>query len=1086
MAVETLLLRVASTIATVGGKALVAGRRSRAERRMTLVELAGARGLGLLPQRRLHRQLEQLAETIADRLAPIAEAELAAMPTAERNLVLEGVADALEATEFTDEVLFETNLDEAALVRLTAPAAGEVLARLALSEAGTAFFHRLIREAVAHLTEVVVTLPSFHQRSLRELLARDNDIIGLLRQVLEQMPRHAALAGGDTPAELEIDYRREIIRKFDRVELFGVTVAGPTRRYPLDVAYLGLPLSGKSVAEQRHVYIRGDAGSGKTTLLRWLALKCARGEHDGALAAWNRTLPIMVELRRFAERDLPGPSEYLSGLSRSLIERLSGPWVHELLRTGRAVLLIDGVDEFPADRRPELHAWIADLAHDYPQARMVVTSRPAATPADWLAGLDFAPSDLQPMSRPHIIAFVRHWHAAIALELSGQKTAEEITAFRYAMIAAIDRSRPLRMMATNPLLCALLCALNWDRRTQLPQRRIEIYRAALEMLLRRRDHERQLSPRVDIALEYDHRLAILQDLAYWFTLNGWTDVGSGRLRSKLTAILDSMPQLKVNTDEVYAYLMTRSGVLREPVPGRIDFIHKTFQEYLAAVRLVEQDAIDSLFRYAERDDYHEVIVMAAGCARQHEAERLITRLLDLAGRPRLTRARRARLRLLAVSCSEVTSRISREVAGRILHNLGELVPPTTPGAARVLAGLGEEILPILPDGSRDLPPAAAAATLNTAALVGGPAALRLIATFRADRRAAVHRERLAAWSYFDPSEFAREAFGPNPDGWRITIQDPLLLPGVRHIGDLGAVRCEFTGAVPAEGLAELPRLESLTLRANRDGLPLGFLARAAGLTGLVLEQCTSLRDFETISVCRKLRHLALRECGLVIPRTFFRRLTELRALAVEGEIVDPGNLLQGLAHLQRLELSAVSSHFHSFGQLGVQSPLAALKLARCPGLRRLEGLAGLPLRAVSIVGCPNLESLEWVGTLRGLRTLQVRNLDHLDDFRFLGELSALETLTLESCGAGRLAFLRGAPRLRELTIVNTSDIPDLATLESLPELRRVRVDLRKHLGPDADSYIAALHRRGVEVTTDEDAESAVDPGDYDQWYQLDY
>jgi hypothetical protein len=768
-------------------------------------------------------------------------------------------------------VLFETNLDEAALVRLTGPAAGEVLGRLGLSEVGEAFFHRMIRESVAHLTEVVVTLPSFHQRSLRELLARDDEIIGLLRQVLEQMPRHAAAAGGNSAAELDTDYRREIIRKYDRVELFGVTVAGPTRRYPLDVAYLGLSVSDGeqevevgldvAISAHRRLYIRGDAGSGKTTLLRWLALKCARGEHEGPLAAWSRAVPVMVELRRFAERDLPGPSEYLSGLSRSLTERLSGPWVDQALRSGRAVLLIDGVDEFPADRRHELQDWIGDLAHDYPQARMVVTSRPAATPADWLDADEFGRSDLMPMSRPHIAAFVRHWHDAIRLELGGQKPADEITGFQQAMISAVDRSRPLRMMATNPLLCALLCALNWDRRTQLPQRRIEIYRAALEMLLRRRDHERQLSPRIDIRLEYADRLAILEDLAYWFTLNGWADVDAGRLRAKLATIIENMPQLKVSAEAVYAFLMTRSGVLREPVPGRIDFIHKTFQEYLAAIRFVEEDAIESLLGNADRDDYHEVIVMAAGCARQHEAERLITALLDLAERPRLARARRARLRLLAVGCSEVTSRISRGVADRILHNLRELVPPTTGGAARILAGLGEDILPVLPDGTQTLPEAAAAATLNTAALVGGPTALRLIASFRTDQRAAVSRERLTAWCYFDPAEFARQAFGPNPDGWRIALRDPLLLPGLRQITDLHAVRCEITGSVPPAGLAalaDLTRLESFSLRANRDGLSLRFLAGSAGLRGLDLERCAGLRDVDTIAGCTHLRHLVLR------------------------------------------------------------------------------------------------------------------------------------------------------------------------------------------------------------------------------------
>ncbi|WP_306204981.1 NACHT domain-containing protein [Actinoplanes sp. RD1] len=1092
MAVETILLRIATTVATVGGKALIAGRRSAAERRMSLTELAGARGLGLLPQRRLHRQLEQLAETIADRLVPLAEAELATMPTAERDLVLEAVAGTLEAADFTDEVLFEANLDEAALVRLTGPGSGAVLGRLAVGEEAEAFYHRMIRESVAHLVEIVVTLPSFQQRSLRELLIRDDEIIGLLRQVLEQMPRHASGAAHDSAAELDVDYRREIIRKFDRVELFGVTVAGPTRRYPLDVAYLGLSVSGTgphvevsldaAVSAQRYIYIRGDAGSGKTTLLRWIALKCARGEHAGALASWNRSLPVMVELRRFAERDLPGPSEYLSGLSRSLTERLPGTWVDTMLRSGRGVLLIDGVDEFPAERREDLRAWIGDLVHDYPSARVVVTSRPAATPADWLGDLGFTHSDLMPMSRTHVAAFVRHWHAAIALEVGGQRTAGEIAGFRQAMMSAVDRSRPLRMMATNPLLCALLCALNWDRRTQLPQRRIEIYRAALEMLLRRRDHERRLSPAVDLAIEYDHRLAILQDLAYWFTVNGWTDVDAGRLRVKVGSIIESMPQLRVSADAVFTFLMTRSGVLREPAPGRVDFIHKTFQEFLAAVRFVEQDAIEGLVRHADHDEYQEVVVMAAGCSRQHEAERLITALLDLADRPRLPRARRARLRLLAVSCSEVTSRLSRAVADRILLSLREVVPPTTNGAARILAGLGEEVLPVLPDGGQPLPEPAAAATLYTAALVGGPSALRLIATFRTDRRPAVVRARLAAWGYFDPVEFAQVAFGANPDGWRLTLRDPLLLSGLRQVTDLGAVRCELTGSIPEAGresLAAVPQLRSLALRDNRDEISLGFLADAPGLRSLTLERCTGLRDIGSLASCGDLWHLALLQCGLRIDQGLFAAMTGLRTLAVDNELVDPRRLLRGLTRLRRLDLAALDSHFHSIEQLDLRSALTALSLARCPGLRRLDGIERLPLQALSVVGCPNLEGLEWVAGLHGLRMLHLRNIDHLydDDLGVLRNLSELETLSLENCGAGKLSFLLGAPRLRDLSLVNTSDIPDLTTLLSLPALQRVRIDLAQHLGPDAGGYVDALRQRGVEVVTNADAEEDWSPFD---------
>jgi NACHT conflict system protein/NACHT domain-containing protein len=604
MALEAILLRIATTVATAGGKALVGGRRSKAERELSLLELAGARGLGVLPQRRLNRQLEQLAETIADRLQPVVEGELASMPSAERDLVLEGVAAALEDTDFTDDVLFDANLDESALAGLVEPATRQVLASLALSEAGETFFRRMLHESLAHLVEVVITLPSFQQRSLRELLTRDTEIIELLRRVLDQMPQRSVLSGRTAEAGFEVDYRREIIRKFDRVELFGVTVAGPTRRYSLDVAYIGLALSEQDgtaeftveqvVSAHRYLYIRGEAGSGKTTLLQWLALRCVRGEHPG--------LPVMVGLRRFADRELPGPSGFLAGLSRSVVERTPDGWADRLLSSGNAVLLLDGVDEFPAHRLPDLLEWIGELMHDYPRIRIVVTSRPAATPPGWLTPLGFAHYDLVPMSRPHVAAFVTHWHAAIALELGGQATAEEVDYFRRAMVAAVDRSRPLRVMATNPLLCALLCALNWDRRTQLPQRRIEIYQAALEMLLRRRDHERRISAQVDLGLNLDDRLTILRDLAYWFTVNGLADADQARVLVKLESIIASMPHVKVPTADVHGYLLSRSGVLREPAPGRIDFIHKTFQEYLAAVRFVEDDALEGLLRQADRED----------------------------------------------------------------------------------------------------------------------------------------------------------------------------------------------------------------------------------------------------------------------------------------------------------------------------------------------------------------------------------------------------------------------------------------------------------------------------------------------------
>src|SRR2546430_10159569 len=59
-------------------------------------------------------------------------------------------------------------------------------------------------------------------------------------------------------------------------------------------------------------------------------------------------------------------------------------------------------------------------------------------------------------------------------------------------------------------------------------------------------------------------------------------------------------------------LLLRSGLLREYSAGQVDFVHKTFQEYLAAKRIVETDSIEMLARHATDDSYREVIVMAVG------------------------------------------------------------------------------------------------------------------------------------------------------------------------------------------------------------------------------------------------------------------------------------------------------------------------------------------------------------------------------------------------------------------------------------------------------------------------------------------
>jgi predicted NACHT family NTPase len=93
-------------------------------------------------------------------------------------------------------------------------------------------------------------------------------------------------------------------------------------------------------------------------------------------------------------------------MSAELGDALPGGWVTSRLAAGRALLLVDGVDELEPTRRKEAEAWLKQLVATYPDARYVVTTRPFAVGADWLADTGFAAFDLQPLSASGIRDFL--------------------------------------------------------------------------------------------------------------------------------------------------------------------------------------------------------------------------------------------------------------------------------------------------------------------------------------------------------------------------------------------------------------------------------------------------------------------------------------------------------------------------------------------------------------------------------------------------------------------------------------------------------------------------------------------------------
>ncbi|MFJ2218447.1 NACHT domain-containing protein [Streptomyces anulatus] len=409
---EVALLRLATTVIGAAAKALLTPRP----------------GAGLVPDpvRPLPRPAkpDRLAKVLAGRMADA----FADLPEHERLAALTSVQDTFAAADEPDAGrLFALELDPERLrAELSAPAAG-------LSARAVNLYEDLLGRCCAHLVEQLTAHPSFAARAAVEQVRA----AGRTRELVEDVRDRV----GPRPDAADLDFERRyaefVATANGRVELFGLTLGRSAGGWPLETAYISLSVSGyevdgghgpgqpvrasigieQALGEWDRLLLRGPAGSGKSTLVQWLALNAARQTFDGELADWNRCVPFVLRLRAFTALDaLPAPADFLRAAGVPLHGSAPAGWADRLLQQGRALVLVDGVDEVPDRLRKRTERWLRDLIAAYPRARYVVTTRPSAVPETWLSGSGFEPHSLLAMSQEDVRAFIEHWHRAARSE----------------------------------------------------------------------------------------------------------------------------------------------------------------------------------------------------------------------------------------------------------------------------------------------------------------------------------------------------------------------------------------------------------------------------------------------------------------------------------------------------------------------------------------------------------------------------------------------------------------------------------------------------------------------------------------------
>ena len=402
---------------------------------------------------------------------------------------------------------------------------------------------------------------------------------------------------------------------------------------------------GHLLADYPRMALLAAPGGGKSTLLKRLATAYAMPERlseatdDLPAQDWLPLLLRCRDLREQARQPILSLLQQLAHFAAMSPEeaQMFQASVHEVLRTGRALLLIDGLDELAdTGARQQFSQNLRTFAGMFPGIRLLITSREAGFRA--VAGViasvcqqvSMAALDMQDVGD-----LCQRWYREVYQD-DAQKMREASD-----LASTIWENKRIRKLAENPLLLTTLLVVKRGTR-ELPRKRADLYRAAINVLVKTWNTEGH-EP-----MDEDETLVQLSWIACAMMQDGVQRIDHPSLLRLLERARKELQQeLRYSTispSKFIERIELRSSLLMQTghvecdhgLQAVYEFRHLTFQEYLTARGLVEghypgrdEDLpLDALLQpHFEDEVWREVLPLAAVLAKR-KAEKLIGLLIQ--------------------------------------------------------------------------------------------------------------------------------------------------------------------------------------------------------------------------------------------------------------------------------------------------------------------------------------------------------------------------------------------------------------------------------------------------------------------------
>ena len=359
-----------------------------------------------------------------------------------------------------------------------------------------------------------------------------------------------------------------------------------------------------AVKNHSKLMILGKPGAGKTTFLKFLAMSCINGN------AFADLVPVFVTLKDFADRDnRPNLLQFISGdLAQSDSD------LEKILKAGRALVLLDGLDEVRAEYDDRVLNEIQEFTRKYNQTQIIVTCRIAAKQYIFE---QFTEVEVADFDKQQIATFAGNWFRKKEMKAKD-------------FLAELERNKRVQELATSPLLLTLLC-LAFEESGTFPANRAELYKEGLDALLRKWDAKRGIRrDSVYKDLSVQKKEDMLSQIALATFEKGDYFVKQRQLENYICDYIRNTANAKTNPEELHLdseavlkSIEAQHGLFVERARGIYSFSHLTFHEYFAARQIVVSTspsklatALQNLVSHITDKRWREVILLAVGMARE--------------------------------------------------------------------------------------------------------------------------------------------------------------------------------------------------------------------------------------------------------------------------------------------------------------------------------------------------------------------------------------------------------------------------------------------------------------------------------------